>query len=208
MSPRTQSNTKPRASATDASLITQCVNDADAEAFEELMSRYHGKVYGVIMRQVRDVERAKDLTQETFLKAWSALARFEGTSGFYTWIYRIARNVVASDYRKQAVRPKIHLSLDQSSFPGDDGSSAKMEVEDGRFEPQAAAMGNERRHLLVVAIKEMIPDFREVLVLRDVEKRSYEEIAELIEVPVGTVRSRLHRARMELKAKVGSFFED
>ena len=115
MSPRTQNDSPSMSSPPDGELIRLCVERKDADAFEALMSRYHERVYGSIMRQVRDSERARDLTQETFLKAWRALDRFEGTAGFYTWIYRIARNLVASDYRKLAARPRVQVSLDRGA---------------------------------------------------------------------------------------------
>jgi len=160
------------------------------------MSRYHDRIYGVIARLVRDADHARDLVQEAFLKAWRGLPRFEGTSSFYTWLYRIARNLVISDISRAMARPRVTLSLDESA------DEHHGEVVDSRDGPGTTTLKGERRRLVADAILALVPDFREIIVLRDVEGLSYEEIAELLEIPVGTVRSRLHRARLELKARL------
>ncbi|MEZ6196510.1 MAG: sigma-70 family RNA polymerase sigma factor [Planctomycetota bacterium] len=185
--------------ASDAELVQSCVADGRAEAFEMLMSRYQDRVYRTIGRFVRDPDQAMDLTQETFLRAWRGLGSFQGGSEFYTWLYRIARNVVTSDHRRAAARPRIVASIEARP---EEGRSAAEPADLGGG-PEAALLSRERQQRLVDALDMLVPDFREIILLRDVESRSYEEIAELLEIPVGTVRSRLHRARLELKARMG-----
>ncbi|MCA9322609.1 MAG: sigma-70 family RNA polymerase sigma factor [Planctomycetes bacterium] len=183
----------------DAELVRLCVEEGCPDSFEHLMTRYHGRVYSVIMRLVQDRERASDLTQEAFLKAWRGLARFEGGSSFFTWIYRIARNLVASHYRRERSRPRVVIGVDEDR--GDDDATG-VSVPDERFEPESRAQERELRQGLMNALEELGPDFREIIVLKDIQGMAYEEISDLLEIPVGTVRSRLHRARLELKAKM------
>ncbi len=194
---------KELASSADAELVRQAVDLESPEAFEELMSRYYERTYAIIFRMVRETEAARDLTQETFLKAWRGLSSYSGDAAFFTWLYRIARNLVSSEYRRLRVRPQVVMTL------GDSGEEDRQ-----GFDPQS--MGEspeeelarlERREKITDAIAGLPPDFREIIVLRDLEKTSYDDIAELLEIPVGTVRSRLHRARMELKAKLSDMFD-
>lgn len=200
MSLKTRTQIEVEAEIADDELVRRCVEQRAPEAFEMLMSRYHGRIYAVVTRLVGDADRARDLTQETFLKAWRAIDRFEGSAAFYTWLYRIARNAVTSDYRKSAVRPRVTVSLDHGPAGREEGESLDVEAASG--DPVEETLSRERRDAIVAAIDSLIPDFREIIVLRDVEKYAYEDIAEMLEIPVGTVRSRLHRARMELKAKL------
>lgn len=175
------------------------------EAFDLLVQRHQDRVYGVIHRMVTDREKAMDLTQETFLRAWRGLGRFEGQSAFFTWLYRIARNVVMSQGRYDSARPKIRVSLDEPF--SSDGDGRRMEIEDGAAGPRDGLQVEEHRELVLEAIAALPQDFREIVILRDMQDRAYEEIAELLEVPIGTVRSRLHRARMELKERLKSVLD-
>ena len=190
--------------ASDHELVRQAVEKDSAPAFEELMSRYYERTYAVIFRMVREQETAKDLTQETFLKAWRGLSSFSGESAFFTWIYRIARNLVSSDYRKLRARPKVVASLGESDPDAGDMAIDPVAESVG---PVEESMRSERRERILDAISGLVPDFREIIVLRDLERRSYDDIADLLEIPVGTVRSRIHRARLELKAKLSDLFE-
>lgn len=184
----------------DAELIRRCVADRDPEAFESLMSRYQDRIYRLIARSVRDGETAADLTQETFLKAWKGLPNFQGDAEFFTWLYRIARNVISSEFRRVAARPRIVASVDPGRDAADGGT---REPEAFGASPEAAAMSRERQERLLESLDSLGPEFREIILLRDVEGESYEDLAEMLEIPVGTVRSRLHRARLELKARMG-----
>ena len=176
------------------------------EAFDLLVQRHQDRVYGVIHRMVADREKAMDLTQETFLRAWRGLGSFGGQSAFFTWLYRIARNVVMSAGRYDAARPKIRVSLDEPDG-GSDGDARRMDPEDDAGAPEEDLLLKEQRDLVLDAIASLPSDFREIVVFRDMEDRSYEEISELLDVPLGTVRSRLHRARMELKERLRSVLD-
>jgi RNA polymerase sigma-70 factor, ECF subfamily len=187
----------------DAELIKLAAG-GDGDAFEELMVRYYDKVYAVLARMVHDAERARDLTQECFLKVWRALPSFAGESSFYTWVYQISRNLVISELRRERARPRVSASIDQGEGSGGD---APVAVADERGDPVRAASRRERQRVLVDAVASLAPDFREIIVLRDIERLAYEEIAVMLSIPVGTVRSRLHRARCELKAKISGVLD-
>lgn len=182
--------------------------DGRPEAFDLLVERHQDRVYGVIHRMVTDREKAMDLTQETFLRAWKGLGSFGGQSAFFTWLYRIARNVVMSAGRYDAARPKIKVSIDEPS-PGNDngGDQRRIDPEDESRLPHESLLAQEQKDLVIKAIGSLPSDFREIVVLRDMQDQSYEEIAELLDIPLGTVRSRLHRARMELKERLRSVLD-
>ncbi|MCB9833352.1 MAG: sigma-70 family RNA polymerase sigma factor [Planctomycetes bacterium] len=188
----------------EAELVRLAGPERRPEAFEELMRRHHGRLFGAMARMLRDRDQVEDLCQEAFLRAWRGLEAFSGDAAFYTWLYRIARNLVASEFRRERSRPNPRLSLDQPL--DDDGASLEVAAPDAA-DPAREAASTERRLAVARAIRDLPPDFREVVVLRDLDRRSYEEMAELLELPVGTVRSRLHRARMELKSRLGDFFD-
>jgi len=190
----------PGARQDDSELVSAVVAGR-SDAFDLLVDRYHGRIYGVIHRMVGDREKAMDLTQETFLKAWKGLAGFGGQSSFYTWLYRIARNAVMSQGRYESARPKIRVSLDESDGSGDD-TPRRIDPEDKGDLPTDSLLAEEQKLLVTSAIEDLPSEFREIIVLRDMEDCSYEEIAELLDIPIGTVRSRLHRARMELKERL------
>ena len=178
------------------------------EAFDLLVERHQDRVYGVIHRMVNDREKAMDLTQEAFLRAWRGLGTFGGQSAFFTWLYRIARNVVMSAGRYEAARPKIRVSLDEPARGGDaESGRSRIDPEDTSRLPGESLLVREQRDLVVQAIGSLPSEFREIVILRDMRDQSYEEIADLLDIPLGTVRSRLHRARMELKERLRSVFD-
>ncbi len=180
--------------------MRRVVDLGDLSAFDALVERYQDRLFGVIARLVSDQERARDLTQESFLKAFRGLRGFTGDSAFYTWLYRIARNVITSAARYDQARPVIAVSLDAPPSDGGDGRRVDPPASGG--DPVERIMEDERRMLVLVAVAQLAADFREVLVLRDFEDRPYEEIAAMLDIPVGTVRSRLHRARADLKDRL------
>ena len=185
--------------ANEERILAEKAANGDIAAFETLVIRHQDRIYGVIHRLVGDLETARDLTQETFLKAWRGISGFQGRSGFYTWLFRIARNAVTSAGRYSAARPRVSTSLGAAS--ADDGSPG-MEPVDPRENPQELSLREERRELVLRAIADLPREFREIVVLRDMDDRSYEDIAELLGIAIGTVRSRLHRARTELKQRL------
>lgn len=185
--------------ATDADLVAAS-RDGSREAFGELVQRYQDRAFNLAFRLTGNYDDASEATQEAFLKAFKAMSAFRGASGFYTWLFRITVNVVRSRQRFKAVRP-VEQSLDgnpRSQADGSDGSLAKQLQADVP-DPAEEAGRVERKMLVENALKELEPDRRMMIVLRDIEGRSYAEIADALECPRGTVKSRLHRARLALK---------
>lgn len=190
---------------TDAALVER-TQGGDPLAFEELMRRHYERTYAVIVRMVHDNEKARDLTQECFLRAWRSIGTFARESSFFTWLYQISRNLVISEARRERARPRIKLSID--SAPGDADDGGRIDPEASGISPDGSVLSGERRAALLDAIANLPPDFREVIVLRDVEDLSYEELAQMLEIPVGTVRSRLFRARAELKSRIADLLPE
>jgi RNA polymerase sigma-70 factor (ECF subfamily) len=173
--------------------LAQRAAAGDPAAFDQLVGRYQDRVYGLTHRLVGDADLAMDLSQETFLRAWRGIASFEGQSEFFTWLWRIARNVVISHGRSESVRPKL------VSNSGGEEESVVHEPVAASPAPESRLVREDERRSLLRALRALPFEFREVLVLRDMEDRPYEEIAVLLQVPLGTVRSRLHRARLALR---------
>lgn len=185
--------------ADDLELVSRA-RSKDAEAIQTLILRYQDRVYNTAYRMMGDRGLAEDVAQEVFLKAFKALKKFKGNSSFSTWLYRITVNACTSEWRKASARKRgRELSL---SHPNPDGASAGFDPPGGGEDPSASAEREERSRAVHEAIQELEEDFRTVVVLRDIEGFSYEEIADIIDCPLGTVRSRLHRARNDLKEKL------
>jgi RNA polymerase sigma-70 factor (ECF subfamily) len=180
----------------DWRLVRRAVDDGDRSAFDALVDRYADRLFGLFHRRTGDPELAMNLVQETFFKAYRGLRGFAGDAAFFTWLYRIGRNVAASAARHEAARPKIAASLDQPAHEGEAARGASLPAQGG--DPAEAALAAERRELVLDAVARLPEDFREIVVLRDFEDRSYEDIAALLGVAVGTVKSRLHRGRAAL----------
>jgi RNA polymerase sigma-70 factor (ECF subfamily) len=164
-----------------------------AEAFEELVRRHEGRVYAVCMRMLGREEDARDAAQDAFLQVLRKLSQFRGDAAFGTWLHRIAVNACYDQLRKKARQPVLHLAVDDDRGPEPEpGPPIPDHAEDvvGGIDVQRA--------LLEVPV-----DFRAVLVLHDVQDLGYEEIAAILDVPVGTVKSRLHRGRIALGKAMG-----
>jgi RNA polymerase sigma-70 factor (ECF subfamily) len=182
----------------DADLI-QRAQGGDGDAYGKLVVKYQDLVYNAVYRMVGREDEAADIAQEAFVKGWRALGSFEGRAQFGTWIYRIAINACISDRRGMKRRKATSLN---SAMRGSDDEEGGLDVADGAPEPAEQLVDRENVRLVQEAIGEMEPEFRTMIVMRDMEGRPYEEIAAVLEVPVGTVRSRLHRARQALKDKL------
>lgn len=185
----------------DLALVTRA-QGRDAEAFQTLVLRYQDRVYNTAFRLTGDRALAEDLTQEVFLKAFKAMKKFKAKSSFSTWLYRITVNACTSEWRRASAQ-KRGKELPFPQGP-EDGSGGRWEPPSPDGDPRAAAERKERNLLIQKAIESLDEDSRLVVVLRDIEGFSYEEIADIIERPVGTVRSRLHRARCDLREKLKS----
>ncbi|HVT81315.1 MAG TPA: sigma-70 family RNA polymerase sigma factor [Phycisphaerae bacterium] len=179
-------------------------------AMEQLVSRYQDRLYVTILRMVNHPEDAADLVQETFVRAMQAVARFEGKSTLYTWLFRIAVNLAIS--HRRASQYRAAASLDAGSEEEDAGSGVNrqaaglrrqlaQDTEDDPAERVERQMEYER---LQGALARLDPEFKAVIVLRDIEECDYDQIAAILDVPVGTVKSRLFRARCALREALKS----
>lgn len=184
--------------ASDQKLVKR-VQKGDKGAFDLLVLKYQHKIVNLIMRYVRDPELALDIAQEAFIKAYRALPRFRGESAFYTWMYRIAVNT-AKNYLAAQRRQPANVELDLQD-PEQYDLHAKLRETDT---PEGITLSNELRETVERAIAALPEDLRTAIILRELEGMSYEEIAQTMECPVGTVRSRIFRARDAISKKVGS----
>lgn len=175
----------------DADLIRRTLR-GDHVAYAELVRRYQDRLFNSVYRVTGQAEDAEDIVQETFVKAYRALTRYQGSAQFFTWIYRIALNGAISHKRRR--RPAV--SLDSEPLL----SAAEPPDESFGHRPDAAILRQEDEAVLQAGLNQLNPEFRAALVARDIDGLKYEEIAEVLDVPVGTVRSRIHRARLELRA--------
>jgi RNA polymerase sigma-70 factor (ECF subfamily) len=176
----------------DRRLISECLKGR-TEAFGELVRRYQDRLYNALFRVLNNAEDAADVVQEAFLNAYQSLNSFKGDSEFYTWLYRIAFNAAITLKRKK----RSLLSLDWSR---DDEETTNEPFDDSLYtSPSEAMERSEDEAKLQEALNRLSPEHRVVLVLKEIEGQKYEEIAEILDVPIGTIRSRLHRARAELK---------
>jgi RNA polymerase sigma-70 factor (ECF subfamily) len=180
----------------DADLVA-LVQGGDATAFRGLVERFQGRIYAHVYGMIRNREEARDLTQETFVKAYRNLSTFRGESSFTTWLYRIASNVTIDHIRK-------HQRVQVGGY---DDQVAVREEGDGRWEPdhlrRSPGRDLERQQLyqrVMDAMQTLPPDQRQVVLLREIEGFSYREIAEAMGIPEGTVMSRLFYARKRLQA--------
>ena len=182
----------------DAALIERC-RAGDIAAFEPLVEKYRQRVWRLAYNVVRDREEAWDVAQEAFVRAWQALPNFRGQSAFYTWLFRIVMNVAADRIRARSARGR---AFGTERIPEEDWDRVLVDQPDDA-RPDAAAAGSEQRARIEQALATLSADHRRIVVLSDIEGLSYKEIAEVLEIPMGTVMSRLHNARKRLKAALG-----
>ncbi len=187
--------------STDTKLVKR-VQKGDKGAFDMLVLKYQHKIVNLVMRYVRDPEQALDIAQEAFIKAYRALPRFRGDSAFYTWLYRIAVNTAKNHLAAQRRRP-IDIELDLQD-PEQYDLHAKLKETDT---PEGVTISEELQRTVEKAIQSLPDDLRTAIILRELDGMSYEEIAQTMECPVGTVRSRIFRARDAISKKVGTLIK-
>ena len=188
----------------EAAQERELVRDAqqgDVHAFEELVERYHGKIYGLTYNMTSNREDAEDLTQEVFVKAFEALPRFKGKSSFYTWLYRIAVNKTIN-YRKKRNRKRA-LSLDQ--FDQDIKTDEVYHELTAKGSPLRNISLTELQEKLNEALQNLSEKHRTVVVMHDMQGIPHEEIAKVVGASVGTVRSRLFYARRQMQSELAEF---
>jgi RNA polymerase sigma-70 factor (ECF subfamily) len=182
--------------AADQALVER-VQKGDKKAFDVLVLKYQHKVANLISRYIRDQAEVLDVTQEAFIKAYRALPKFRGDSAFYTWLYRVAINTAKNHLASQSRRP-----------PGDDieaETAEQMDVGAPLKEgdtPERLALQREIAETVQQAMDELPTDLRTAIVLRELEGLTYEEIAQAMDCPIGTVRSRIFRAREAIDARL------
>jgi RNA polymerase sigma-70 factor, ECF subfamily len=180
----------------DAELIDQ-VRLGDKQAFDVLVQRYQFKILKLVSRYVRDPSEAMDVTQEAFIKAYRAINRFRGESAFYTWLYRIAINTAKNHVVLQS-RRLIEMNIEIIDL---DQSLAKVNLKDYSA-PENILLDDEIEDVISEVIQHLPKELKTAITLRDLEGKSYEEIAGIMDCPVGTVRSRIFRAREAIERRV------
>jgi RNA polymerase sigma-70 factor (ECF subfamily) len=183
--------------------LVERVQKGDKRAFDLLVIKYQHKVMAVIGRLIRDHSEAQDVAQEAFIKAYRALPNFRGDSAFYTWIYRIAINTAKNHIVARNRRPpSSDVDVEDAEFyPGNDAIH-EMNT------PERNLLRDELHMTIEQAFQDLPTDLRTAVTLREIEGLSYEEIAEVMECPVGTVRSRIFRAREAIDRKIKPLVED
>jgi RNA polymerase sigma-70 factor (ECF subfamily) len=187
----------------EAACVRRC-QDGDTAAFGELVQRYQDRIYNVMCRMAgRD--DAEELAQEAFLKAFENIGRFRGKSRFYTWLYRIAANLALSKRRRG--RKVRFLSMTGNDDESDQSFQDTVTADLARQRtpaPDAATLDRERAEQIAQALDDLDEEFRLPVILRDMDDLDYAEIADVLDVPVGTVKSRIHRGRTMLKDKLAA----
>lgn len=191
---------RDRAPEAEAVLI-QKAQAGDMKAAEALFRRYHGPIHQLVYRMLRGAPETEDLVQDVFLKAFRAIAGFKGNSSFKTWIYQIATNTCLNHLAKASQRYP-HDSLDQAVGEETDMTLGDRLAATGAT-PEEAVTASEVYQRVEEAVGKLSPEFRSVLVLRDIQDLSYEEVAETLGINLGTVKSRLARARKQVQRWLG-----
>jgi len=199
--PRGDGKARAGEQAVDQELIAR-VQRGDKKAFDILVLKYQHKIVNVISRYIRDSSEVLDVAQESFIKAYRALPRFRGDSAFYTWLYRIAINTAKNHLVAQGRRPPSE-DIDSAEAEQYDGASGVKEY----ATPERLLLKDEIEEVVFRAIEELPEDLRTAITLRELEGLSYEEIAEVMDCPIGTVRSRIFRAREAIHSKIKPLLE-
>ncbi len=189
----------------DAPLV-QRAQAGDTHAFEMLVVKYQRRIERLIGRMVRDVDLVQDIAQESFIRAWRALPRFRGDSAFYTWLYRIAINTAKRTLGELQRDPVVTESALVKEDDDEEPSAARRELSDGAT-PEAILASKEIAAAVNAAMDALSDDLRQAIVLREIEGLSYEEIATSMSCPIGTVRSRIFRAREAIALKLRPLLE-
>lgn len=184
------------AAATDQQLVAR-VQKGDSRAFDMLVLKYQHRIFGLISRYVHDADEVQDVAQEAFIKAYRALPKFRGDSAFYTWLYRIAINTAKNYLVSRSRRPPgSDVEIEDAEYYASGGALHEIET------PENALFGAELKAVVEAAIRELPEDLRTAVTLREFDGLSYEDIADIMDCPIGTVRSRIFRAREAIDSQV------
>lgn len=184
----------------DAPLVER-VKQGDVKAFEMLVVKYQRRIERLVGRMVRDVDLVPDIAQETFIRAYRALPQFRGDSAFYTWLYRIAVNTAKKALMELKRDPLVTESARASRDDDDDGPRIDNEPSDTAT-PEAVLASKQIAAAVNFAVEALSEDLRQAITLREIDGLSYEEIAEIMNCPIGTVRSRIFRAREAIATRL------
>lgn len=192
--------------ATDNLTLVQRVRSGDQRAFKLLVERYQRKIYGVALGMLRDKEEARDVSQEAFVKVYRYLEHFKGDSSFYTWLYRITVNVCIDVIRRRG-GGRADVELDEGQLL--DTAEANIGALGTRLgtNPQKSALRKELAEKIQQALEEIPEKHRAILLLREIEGMSYEDLARTLEIPKGTVMSRLFHARAKMQKILSEYLE-
>lgn len=192
---------KTRDAATEQALLEQ-VRRNDREAFGRIVDAYQARVLGFVRRMVRNEEEALDVTQEVFIKAFQGLEKFDGRASLRSWLFRIAYNLCVDRSRK------IGRTVKTFTYEPNETGDEPMEFADTRWDPAEGVLAEEFGQVVERAIEGMSDKLRTVLLMHDKEEMGYDEIASAIDIPVGTVKSRLFLARTHVQQSVSRYLEE
>lgn len=182
--------------------LIEATRNGDEQAFAEIVERYRNQITNFLYRFLNDYDEAVDLAQETFVRVYFAIDRYHTQYAFSTYIYRIASNLAISEIRRRKRRKLRSLT---GLFQSEDDEDVEFQPADTRKLPDANVIDNEKSRIIANAIASLPEKYRLPIVLREIEEKSYDEIAEIMELGLGTTKSRINRARGLLKAKLGDY---
>jgi len=194
--------------AFDDLTLVQRFRQGDMESFSLLVAKYQDRIYNMLLRMCGRPDDAEELAQEAFLRAMERIGQFHGRSKFYTWLFRIAANLAISQKRRGG-RIKFHSLSGPEGSDSSAGDAITSPLAARRQSgPQEAAITAETHQRVMDALAELDDEFRLVVVLRDIEEMDYAQVADVMNVPLGTVKSRLHRARIMLRDRLRDLLDD
>lgn len=186
--------------------LVQRAKQGDEESFAALVEQNQGRIYNLALRMTGNPDDALELSQEAFLNAWKGLGKFQGDSSFATWLYRLTSNVCIDFLRREKRRSALSMTISLD----DEEEARQAELPDERFSPHVEAERRERQETLRAGLSTLSAEHRRVIILRELEGLSYGEIAQVLGLEEGTVKSRIARARLALRnylKKQGNFFD-
>ena len=198
---RTRKTALENTTAASDHAIVERVQQGDKEAYNILVLRYQHKVCDIAYKYVNNYVDASDIAQESFIRAYRALANFRGESSFYTWLYRIVSNT-AKSYLEQNQKHRYSVDVDDPEFDNQQDVKGLLISNDS---PDALLESDELHKIVSQAMEDLPEDLKRAIVLREVEEMSYEDIASIMDTPIGTVRSRIFRARQFIEDRLAQF---